>query len=313
MNQTYDVAVVGAGAAGLQAALTLGRMNRPTVVLGTDRYRNDPAAEMHNFLGHDGSPPAELRTAARTELERYGAVTMLDAEVAAIEGSDDGFALRTTDGDVVEVRRVVLAMGVADTLPDVPGLADLWGDLVAHCPYCHGHEFSGRPVGLLGADASLPLRAALIERIASHRVVLTDGVELDPDVADALKRMDVEVRTEPVLGVRRSALGLDVSLDSTGGAGPVSLGGLFVHTTWAPTAPFADQLGLDRSPVGAVVVDGFGRTSRRGVYAAGDVAQPAGLPMPMSSVLAAAAGGQVAAASCDRELAAEDNGIVLPF
>jgi thioredoxin reductase len=313
MNQTYDVAVVGAGAAGLQAALTLGRMNRPTVVLGTDRYRNDPAAEMHNFLGHDGSPPAELRTAARTELERYGAVTMLDAEVAAIEGSDDGFALRTTDGDVVEVRRVVLAMGVAGTLPDVPGLADLWGDLVAHCPYCHGHEFSGRPVGLLGADASLPLRAALIERIASHRVVLTDGVELDPDVADALKRMDVEVRTEPVLGVRRSALGLDVSLDSTGGAGPVSLGGLFVHTTWAPTAPFADQLGLDRSPVGAVVVDGFGRTSRRGVYAAGDVAQPAGLPMPMSSVLAAAAGGQVAAASCDRELAAEDNGIVLPF
>jgi thioredoxin reductase len=238
---------------------------------------------------------------------------MLEAEVAVIEESDDRFALRTADGDAIEVRRVVLATGVADTLPDVPGLADLWGDLVAHCPYCHGHEFSGRPVGLLGADASVPLRAALLERIASHRVVLTHGVDLDPDVADALKRMDVEMRTEPVLGVHRGALGLDVSLDSPDGPGSVALGGLFVHTTWAPTAPFADQLGLDRSPVGAVVVDGFGRTSRRGVYAAGDVAQPAGLPMPMSSVLAAAAGGQVAAASCDRELAAEDNGIVLPF
>ncbi len=310
MNTMYDVAVVGAGAAGLQAALTLGRMNRPVAVLGTDRYRNDPAAEMHNFLGHDGTPPAELRAAARIELERYGAVELIDAEVVAIDAPGDGFTLHVAGGDVVEARRVILAMGVADTLPAVPGLADLWGDLVAHCPYCHGHEFSGRPVGLLGADASLPLRAALLERIASHRVVLTDGVELDPDLADALKRMDVEVRTERVAGVVPGTLGVDVALE---GADPVALGGLFVHTAWAPTAPFAEQLGLDRSPVGAIVVDAFGRTSRPGVYAAGDVAQPAGLPMPMSSVLVAAAGGQVAAASCDRELAAGDNGITLPF
>lgn len=310
MNMMYDVAVVGAGAAGLQAALTLGRMNRPVAVLGTDRYRNDPAAEMHNFLGHDGTAPAELRAAARDELERYDAVDLVDAEVLAVEARADGFSLRLADGAVVEVRRVILAMGVADTLPDVPGLADLWGDLVAHCPYCHGHEFSGRPVGLLGADASLPLRAALLERIATRRVVLTDGVKLESDLADALKRMDVEVRTERVTGVGPGALGVDVTLE---GADPVALGGLFVHTAWAPTAPFAEQLDLDRSPVGAIVVDAFGRTSRPGVYAAGDVAHPTGMPMPMSSVLAAAAAGQVAAASCDRELAATDNGIMLPF
>jgi len=310
MNQTYDVAVIGAGSAGLQAALTLGRMHRPTVVFGTDRYRNDPATEMHNFLGHDGVPPAELRTAARADLERYDSIDLVEAEVEAIEGKDDGFLLRTADGDAVEARRVVLAMGVADTLPDVPGLDALWGDLVAHCPYCHGHEFAGRPVGLLGADASLPLRAALLERIASHQVVLTNGVELDPDIADTLKRMDVEVRTEPVVGVSRGTLGVDVALE---GVGPVALGGLFVHTAWAPSAPFAEQLGLDRSPVGAIQVDGFGRTSRKGVYAAGDIAQPAGFPMPMASVLVAAAGGQIAAASCDRELAAEDHGLLLPF
>lgn len=309
MNQTYDVAVVGAGSAGLQAALTLGRMRRSVVVLGTDRYRNDPAAHMHNFLGHDGQPPAELRAAARADLERYPTVELRDQEVVAIEGEEGAFTLRVADGTSLVARRVLLATGVADTLPDIPGLAPLWGDVVAHCPYCHGHEFADTPVGIIGAEASVPLRAALLERIATRLVVLTDGVELDEDVAVSLKRMDVEVRTEPVAGVCRGPLGLTVELES---GPPVELGGLFIHSQWHQAAPFADQLGLDRSPLGAILVDAFGRTSRPGVCAAGDIAQPPGLPMPMSSVLTAAASGMVAAAACDRELAALDNGLPLP-
>jgi thioredoxin reductase len=310
MNTTYDVAVVGAGSAGLQAALTLGRMRRSVLVLGTDRYRNDPAAEMHNFLGHDGAPPAELRAAAREDLEHYPTVELRDQEVAAIEGDAGEFTLRLADGTRVSARRVLLATGVRDRLPDVPGLAALWGDVVAHCPYCHGYELTGTPVGILGADGSVPLRAALLERIASHVVVLTGGAEVDEDVADALKRMDVEVRTGPVAGVRRGPLGVTVEL---AGGGDVELGGLFVHAAWEQAAPFADQLDLDRSPAGAILVDAFGRTSRPGVLAAGDIAQPPGLPMPMASVLTAAAGGLVAAAACDRELTAADHGLSLPM
>jgi len=309
IDMDYDVAVVGAGSAGLQAALTLGRMRRPVAVFGTDRYRNDPAAEMHNFLGHDGTPPAELRTAARADLERYPTVDVREHEVTAIEGDSGAFTLRLADGGAVTARRLVLATGVADTLPDIPGLDALWGDVVAHCPYCHGYEFSGQPVGILGADPSIALRAAMLERIASQVVVLTDGGELDDDTAGALKRMDVEVCTEPVAGVCRGPLGVSVELE---GVPAVELGGLFVAPAWAQAAPFAEQLDLDRSPMGAVLVDAFGRTSRAGVYAAGDIAQPPGLPMPMASVLTAAAGGLVAAAACDRELAAADNGLPIP-
>ncbi|RHW26518.1 NAD(P)/FAD-dependent oxidoreductase [Nocardioides immobilis] len=308
-HMAYDVAVVGAGSAGLQAALTLGRMRRPVVVFGTDRYRNDPAAEMHNFLAHDGTPPAALRAAARADLERYPTVELRDQEVRTIDGDAGSFTLRTADGGTVTARRVLLATGVADTLPDVPGLDALWGDLVAHCPYCHGHEFTGTPVGILGADASVPLRAAMLERIATRTVVLTDGAHLDEDTAGVLKRMDVEVRTEPVRGVGRSPLGITVDVD---GGPPVELGGLFVGPRWEQAAPFAEQLDLDRSPLGAILVDAFGRTSRPGVYAAGDIAQPPGLPMPMASVLIAAAGGQLAASACDRELAATDNGLPVP-
>jgi len=305
----YDVAVVGAGSAGLQAALTLGRMRRPVVVLGTDRYRNDPTAEMHNFLAHDGTPPAALREAARADLERYPTVELRDREVVTIDGEAGSFLLRTADGGSVMARRVLLATGVADTLPDVAGLDALWGDAVAHCPYCHGHEFTGTPVGILGADASVPLRAALLERIATRIVVLTDGADLDEEIAGALKRMDAEVRTERVRGVCRGALGVAVELE---GGATVELGGLFVGPRWEQAAPFADQLDLDRSPLGAILVDAFGRTSRDGVYAAGDIAQSPGMPMPMASVLTAAAGGLVAAAACDRELAATDHGLELP-
>ncbi len=310
MNATmYDVAVVGAGSAGLQAALTLGRMQRPVVVFGTDRYRNDPAAEMHNFLAHDGTPPAALRAAARADLERYPTVALREQEVLTIEGDAGSFTLRTADGGAVTARRVLLATGVADTLPDVPGLGALWGDVVAHCPYCHGHEFTGTPVGILGADPSVPLRAAMLERIATRTVVLTDGADLDEDTAGALKRMDVEVRTEPVRGVGRGPLGITVDVD---GGPAIELGGLFVGPRWEQAAPFAEQLGLDRSPLGAILVDALGRTSRAGVYAAGDIAQPPGLPMPMASVLTAAAGGLLAASACDRELAATDNGLSIP-
>ncbi|WP_183094664.1 NAD(P)/FAD-dependent oxidoreductase [Nocardioides stalactiti] len=309
MTPTYDVAVIGAGSAGLQAALTLGRMRRTVALLGTDRYRNDPAAAMHNFLGHDGTPPAALRTAARNDLDRYPTVETVESEVVDVAGSTGAFVVRTSTGAVVRARRVLLATGVADTLPEVPGLADLWGDVVAHCPYCHGFELADQPVGILGSDASVPLRAAMLERIASRTVVLTDGSDLDPSVRSDLDRMGVEVRTQPVAGVVRGRLGIDVELDGTPS---VELGGLFVGPRWEQAAPFVHRLELDRSEQGAILVDAFGRTSRAGIFAAGDIAQAPGLPMPLASVLTAAAAGLVAAAACDRELAASDHGLLLP-
>ncbi|WP_435771586.1 NAD(P)/FAD-dependent oxidoreductase [Nocardioides sp. SYSU DS0651] len=298
----YDVAVVGAGAAGLQAAQTLGRMRQTTVVLGTDRYRNDPATHMHNFLGHDGEPPAELRAAARKDAERYPTVELREQAVLRISGEAGAFTLELSGGEPVRARRVLLATGVADDLPDVPGLADLFGDVVAHCPFCHGHEFAGTPVGILGSAAHVAMMASMVGPIASEVVVLTDGAALEPDTAATLARLGAEVRAERVLGTCRGSLGVRVDLD---GGGTVELGGLFVKTAWRQSTPFAQQLEVEMSEVGAVVVDAFGRTSRAGVYAAGDMAQGPGLPMPMASVLTAASAGLVAAAACVQDAALE--------
>ncbi|QYJ03424.1 NAD(P)/FAD-dependent oxidoreductase [Nocardioides panacisoli] len=296
-HPAYDVAVVGAGSAGLQAALTLGRMRQRVVVFGTGRYRNDPTEEMHNVLGHDGEHPSAWRDAARADLARYATVDLREAAVTKLAGSVGDFALATEDGQVT-ARRVVLATGVRDELPDIAGLADLFGAEVAHCPYCHGFEYADTPVGILGAAPHVPVMARLFDPIASRVVVLTDGAQPDADTGAALERDGREVVTAPVASVARAAHGLTVTLED---GSEVALGGMLVKPDWRLAAPHAEQLGLERSEVGAVTVDPMGRTSVPGVYAAGDMAQPPGLPQPMFSVLAAAASGQLAAAGAHQD------------
>ena len=188
-----------------------------------------------------------------------------------------------------------------DELPPVPGLDDLWGDLVAHCPFCHGHEFSGRRVGILGA-AIAPHLSALLGPIASELVVLADGQEMPEGVPDS-----VTVLRERVVAVERHDGGIRVALDGTGGERQhVQVAGLFVKPVLHQSAPFAEQLALELNPSGGVRIDEFGRTSRERVYAAGDLAHLAAHPMPMASVVMAAAAGQLAASTAQMTLMMRD-------
>jgi thioredoxin reductase len=256
-------------------------------MVDSGHYRNDPAAHMHNVVTHDGTPPAEFRGAARKELAAYDTVTVREDAVTSVAPADGGFHIMLGD-DVVTSRTVLLATGLTDTLPDTPGLAPLFGSVVAHCPFCHGHEFAGRPVGILGA-ASAGHLPRLVGPIASRVSVFTDGEELTAEVPDG-----VTVRTDRVTGVCPSSLGATVTFDS----GPSEeVAGLFVTTKLAQRAPFAEQLGLAMLESGCVEVDPFGRTSLPGVHAAGDMAHLGALPMPMASVMTAAASGQAAAAA----------------
>jgi thioredoxin reductase len=307
-SQQYDVVVVGGGPAGLQAALTLGRMRRSVLVLDSGEYRNAAATQMHNFLTHDGASPAAFRAAAREGLRAYDTVEVRDLRADAVTPTDTGWRVALAGGASVSARKVLLATGLRDTLPEKPGLADLWGDVVAHCPYCHGHEFSGRPIAVLGGGPRVARLSLLMSRIASRITVLTDGADLDADTRGLLDRPGVDVREEPVVGVCRSSLGATIELTE----GTVEVAGLFVSTELAQAAPFAEQLGLEMLPSGCVRVDELGRTSRPGVYAAGDLAHLAALPMPLASVLTASAAGLLTATAADQDLVAEDYRLPTP-
>ena len=308
-SQTYDAVVIGGGPAGLQAALTLGRMHRPVLLLDSGRYRNEQADRLHNFATHDGTPPAEFRAAARADLAAYDDVEVRDVAATEVRATDDGFTVELAGGDVVTARRIILATGLRDTLPEKQGLAELFGTVAAHCPYCHGHEFAGRHVAILGSEWHVAKFGRLVERIAERITVLADGGELDEATAKHLADAGIDVRPERVTGFCRSAAGATVSFAS---GPPEEVGGIFVTTALSQSAPFAEQLGLELLPSGCISVDPMGRTSRDGVFAAGDLAHLPSLPMPFAAVLSAAAAGLVAAAACDQDLLTADTGIVPP-
>lgn len=304
----YDAVVIGGGPAGLQAALTLGRMHRTVLVLDSGEYRNAPADHLHNFVTHDGTPPAEFRAAARADLAAYSTVTLCETTATWVKASDDNdFRVELADGSAVGSRRLVLATGVRDTLPDKPGLDQLFGTVAAHCPYCHGHEYAGRHIAVLGSALHTAQVALLVSRIASRLTILADGAEPDEETAALLARSGLPVEPREVRGFEPDGDGAVVRFAD---GGSVEIGGLFVATSWEQSAPFAADLGLALLPSGCIEVDAMGRTSLPGVYAAGDLAHVAALPMPLSSVLCAAAAGQVAAAALDRDLLMLDHGLV---
>ncbi|MFC0197335.1 NAD(P)/FAD-dependent oxidoreductase, partial [Microbacterium arthrosphaerae] len=243
----YDVIVIGGGPAGLQAALTIGRMHRSVLLLDSGEYRNATVEHAHNLLTNDGRSPAELRRIAREELAPYPTVEVRDAAVAAVAGALGSFEI-TTDAGIERSARLVLATGMRDALPDVPGLAEQWGRRVAQCPFCHGHEFAGERIGIL-IDGE---HAAMIERM------------LRPVVASAFV-----ARPADVAAVVEVEGGLELRL-AAGGTERVA--GVFTAATSTQRAPFAAQLGCGILPSGGVEIDPLGRTTVPGVYAGGDMA-----------------------------------------
>lgn len=275
----YDTIVIGGGPAGLQAALTLGRMHRSTLLLDSGEYRNGTVAHAHNLITNDGRDPADLRAIARGELTAYATVEVRDASASHVRREDDVLVVEV-DGAALRSRSLILATGLHDELPPIPGLAEQWGDRAANCPFCHGHEFAGRRVVVLNADPHARMLVEMLAPVASEVLVI--------DPAD-------------VREVRRTDDGL--ALVRTDGS-VEEAAGVFAAPVSRQRAPFAAQLGLDVAESGGVRTDAFGRTSSPDVYAVGDMAHPEHLPGPMASLAASIASGQLAAVAVVHTFAA---------
>jgi thioredoxin reductase len=295
----YDVLIVGGGSAGLSAALVLTRARRRVLVVDSGTPRNAPAAHLHGFLSRDGLPPRELLGAGRAEVLGYGGEIVADAVNAVEPEGSDGYRVRLAGGALVTARRLLVATGLRDVLPDIRGLRDRWARDVLHCPYCHGWEVRDRRLGVLGSAAPESLDyAQIVRQWASDVVVFVPVGTLTGTQRSELAARAIEVVEGDVTAVvvTDDALsGVELSDGRT-----VSRDALFVPPRFVPNDGLLVDLGCDLHDDGWVVKESTGRTSVRGVWVAGNVANP------RAQLITAAGEGSAAAIAINADLVDED-------
>ncbi|ONI88769.1 pyridine nucleotide-disulfide oxidoreductase [Saccharothrix sp. ALI-22-I] len=307
----FDVIVVGGGPAGLNAALTLGRQRRRVLVVDSGTYRNEPAEEMHMFLSRDGFPPAELRRLGREELSRYSTVEIREDLVVAVTGAADDFTVELAGGSSEHARRLLLASGQADVLPEVEGVAEQFGRGVYHCPFCHGFETAGKPLAVLGGDFSHAMLALYVaDRFSDDVVLCANGpLEVSEELRAALADHKIEVREEPVTRVDGVQDALTVHFAD---GAPLERGAVFHRPVSRQRSDLAASLGCELLPDGCVRVNAMQQTTVAGVYAAGDTARLAELVGPTPFVITAAADGAKAAIWLEQDLFRSSVNVPIP-
>ncbi|UAN03904.1 NAD(P)/FAD-dependent oxidoreductase [Achromobacter mucicolens] len=293
----YDVIIIGGSFAGLSAAMQLARARRQVLLVDAARPRNRYAAHAHGFLGQDGVPPQEIVTNARAQLARYPTVSFLDGEAIQALAQDGGFAVVMAGGEQVRGARLILATGMRDELPPLPGLQARWGQTVLHCPYCHGFEVADEPLGVLAAHPMSVHQAMLLPDWGPTTYFTQGQFEPSPEDARHLAARGVHVERTPVVALLGDAPALTgVVLDD---GREVPLRALFVASRVHMASPLAGQLGceFDEGPLGPVIrVDDMKQTTVPGVFAAGDASTP------MSNATLASASGVMAGVCAHRSL-----------
>jgi thioredoxin reductase len=295
LTETFDVVIVGGGAAGLSAALVLGRARRHVAVIDAGAPRNAPAAHMQGFLSRDGMPPAELLALGREEVQRYG-VELIDDEVVQVE---DGLIVRLAGGKTLGARRLLIATGARDDLPEIPGAAERWGRDFLHCPYCHGWEVRDQPIGVLATQIGSVQHAHLLRQWSDDIAFFTHAQTISAQertqmAARGIDVIDGRVARFVVEDDRLAGVELD---DGT----VVARTAVFIRPANFPHADgLIAQLRCEVDEYGFPAVDDTGRTSMAGVWAAGNIVDP------RMQVITAAGAGNAAAIAINADLVAED-------
>ncbi|OFI39094.1 thioredoxin reductase [Arthrobacter sp. SW1] len=300
----YDVVVIGGGAAGLSAALVLSRAGRRVLVVDAGAPRNAPAAHMHGFLSRDGMPPGGFLALGREEVAGYGGEVIDGVVRELVPDGGTGFwvLLADTPGDAggrrISARRVLVATGLRDELPEIEGLAELWGKDVLHCPYCHGYEVRDRPLGVIGSTPDSVRYVQLIRQWAKDVVLFVpEGLLTVQQEAELTARAigTVEGTVQRVLSEDGHLSGVEMADGRV-----VPRGALFVPPRFVPNNGLLSGLGCGMDDAGWVATDAGGQTSVRGVYVAGNLANP------RAQVITAASEGSMAAATINADLVEED-------
>jgi thioredoxin reductase/SAM-dependent methyltransferase len=302
LDDSYDVVVIGGGAAGLNGTMMLARSRRRVAVIDAGAPRNAPADAVHGLLGHDGTPPAELLERGRSEVRRYGG-HVVEGSVAGAVRHEGGFTVTLADGSSTHARRLLVTTGLFDVLPDVPGVRERWGRDVLHCPYCHGWEVRDRAVTILATGPQSVHQALLFRQLTDDVTLITHALSPDAEQAEQLAARGIRVVDGP-------AASLEITDDRLvgvrmGDGAVVACEVVVVASRMVAHVGFFDDLGLAavEHPSGMgehVPADPMGRTDVPGVWVAGNVSDLS------AQVGAAASQGALAGAQINADLVMEE-------
>jgi thioredoxin reductase len=295
----YDVIIVGAGPAGLSAALMLGRCRRRVLVCDAGRPRNVASHALHGYLTRDGLPPREFLALAREELAPYETVQLRDIEVVAAECLDGRFQVTLANGEEATSRKLLLATGVVDNLPSIEGFRELYGRSVFHCPYCDGWEIRDQPIAIYGrGDRGLGLSLELTTW-SRDLVLCTDGpADIDEDGRARLERNGIRIREERVARLEGSGGTLERVVFEDGTY--LNRRALFFTTGQYQRSNLSNQLGCEFNDKGTVRTGKYETTHLPGLYVAWDASRA------VQWVVVAAAEGAEAAFAINTDLTKED-------
>jgi thioredoxin reductase len=282
---TYDVVVIGGGAAGLSAALMLARSRRRVAVVDSGQPRNSMARHLHGFLSRDGATPSLLLETGRDEVRSFGG-DLLQGRVVDITRIDEsGFAIRCADNTTLKTRAVLVATGLRDELPDIAGLRENWGSSILHCPYCHGYEVRDQPLAVVGGD-NRPFslhQASLVRQWSANVVFFPNRITLTPEETRRITARGTRI-VEAVVTRVASELDGRTAIELDNGATHFA-SAVFVGPQFVPSDGLLAALGCERGDDGWVVTGPAGKTNVDGVWAAGNVSDS-----PAQLINAAAAG-----------------------
>lgn len=265
MKNSFDVFIIGGGPAGLSAALTLARGGRSVFVMDSNQARNAPASHMMNFPSRDGTPPTEFRNFVKMDLLKYERVVIKEGEVKSVARDEDRFVI---NGEI-RAKKILLAHGIRDVLPPIPGFRELWGKAIFHCPYCHGYEHRGAKIGLL-ADAKIATHLApLLKGLTDELVYIQLGNESVDE--DRFAKNGISVFQSAVEALQWEGEKLQGLTFASGES--ISLDFLFYRPKHEFSTALGVNLGCEVNEFGLYKIDGNYMTTVDGVYAAGDVTE----------------------------------------
>ncbi|WET00164.1 NAD(P)/FAD-dependent oxidoreductase [Chryseobacterium arthrosphaerae] len=297
-NKNFDVIITGGSYAGLSAAMALGRSLRNVLVIDNGKPCNRQTPHSHNFITHDGKTPKEISELAKKDVGKYDTVHFYDGTVIKMSENNSGFAIETASGEIFSAKKLILASGVKDVMPDIPGFAECWGISVLHCPYCHGYEVKNEVTGILSNGEMAFEFSKLIFNMTKSLTLFTNGkAGLSDDQIEKLKQNTISLNENEIEKIEHKNGYVQRIIFKNGDA--VSLNVLYAKIPFEHNLNASENLGCELTEQGFIKVDFMQKTNILGVFACGD-----NVTM-MRSVANAVAQGNFAGAMVNKELSDE--------